>query len=144
MGQLSYPFGLDPIPGYRFIVFFNGLLMGFQKVSGISREVETEIYQEGGLNTRVHVFPKACAGEHLLCLEKGTYSGIEHPFSLVGIAFDGILNLTVMDNLGRPLKSYFFTGLIIKKWEIGDLSAEQNSILIDRFEISYEDFQVVM
>ena len=50
----------------------------------------------------------------------------------------------VMDNLGNPLKSYSFTGLLVKKWEVGELSAEQNSILIDSFEVCYEDFFVVM
>lgn len=144
MGQLSFPSGMEPIPGYRFIVFLDGILMGFRKFSGIVREVETETYQEGGLNTSVHVFPKACTAEHIITLEKGTYGGIQHSFSRVGQRLDGVLNLVIMDNLGLPLKSYVLTGLIIKKWEIGELSAENNDIVIDRFEISYEDFQVVI
>ena len=143
MGQLSLPF-IEPIPGYRFIVFLNGLILGFQKVSGLNREVETEVYHEGGLNTKVHVFPKACGGEQVLRMEKGTYGGVEHPFSLVGERLDGALNLIVMDNFGVPLKSYLFMGLIVKKWEVGELSAEQNGLLIDRFEVSYEEFEVVL
>lgn len=74
MEQLSLPF-TDPIPGYRFIVFLNSIIMGFQKVSGISREVETETYHEGGLNTSVHIFPKYCSGERILRMEKGVCRG---------------------------------------------------------------------
>ena len=75
-------------------------------------------------------------------MEKGTCKGIEHPFCLVGERLEGPLNLIVMDNQGNPLKSYLFSGLILKTWEVGELSAEQNSILTDRFEVSYEDFEV--
>lgn len=142
MGQLSLPI-MDPIPGYRFIVFLNSIIMGFQKVSGISRQVETEIYHEGGLNTGVHIFPKYCGGERILRMEKGVCIGVEHPFSLIGMRLEGPLNLIVMDNLGIPLKSYLFTGLMLKSWEVGELSAEQNSILTNRFEVSYENFAVI-
>lgn len=67
MGQALLPI-IDPIPGYRFTVFLNGMIMGFQKVSGVGREVETEVYHEGGLNTRVHVFPKYCNKEKTLLM----------------------------------------------------------------------------
>ena len=127
MEQLSLPV-MDPIPGYRFIVFLGNIIMGFQKVSGISREVEPEAYHEGGLNTSVHIFPKYCSSERILRMEKGVCKGLEHPFSLTGVRLEGPLNLIVMDN----------TGLILKSWEVGELSAEQNSILTNSFAVSYE------
>ena len=143
MEQLSLPV-MDPIPGYRFIVFLNSIIMGFQKVSGISRGVETETYHEGGLNTSVHIFPKYCSEERILRMEKGVCRGLEHPFCLTGMRLEGPLNLIVMDHSGIPLKSYLFTGLLLKAWEVGELSAEQNSILTNRFEVSYEDFAVIV
>ncbi len=142
MTQMLFPQS-DPIPGYRFIVYLNDHILGFQKVTGIDREIETEVYHEGGLNTSVYVFPKTCGGERTLRMEKGAYGGVEHLFCLVGERLDGVLNLVVMDHRGNPLKNYVFTGLLVKKWEVGDLSAEQNGILIDRFEVCYEDFYVV-
>ncbi len=142
MTQMSFPLG-DPIPGYRFAVYLNGFIMGFQKVTGRGREIETEVYHEGGLNTVLHVFPKAFGGERVLRMEKGAFSGGEHLFSMVGERLDGALNLVVTDNMGNPLKSYMFTGLLVKKWEAGDLSAEQNSVLIEHFEVCYQDFFVV-
>ncbi len=142
MAQMSFPLK-SPVPGYRFEVFLNGLIMGFQKVTGMSRSIETEVYHEGGLNTEVHIFPKAFSGERVLRMEKGTYSGEGHIFCLPGERLEGVLNLVVMDSQGNTLKSYIFTGLLVKKWEVGELSAEQNSILIDSFEVCYEDFLVV-
>ncbi len=142
MRQWSLPV-VDPIPGYRFVVFMNDIIMGFQKVSGIRRQVETEIYHEGGWNTSVHVFPKYCTQERILSMEKGVCRGAEHLFCMAGCRIEGPLQLSVMDGLGIPLKSYLFTGLVLKCFEVGELSAEQNGILTNRFEISYEDFGVV-
>lgn len=142
MAQMSSP-RKNPVPGYRFAVFLDNLIMGFQKVTGMSREIETEVYREGGLNTEVHIFPKAFGGERVLRMEKGAYSGEEHIFCVPGEKLDKVLNLVVMDGLGNALKSYIFTGLLVKKWEVGELSAEQNSILIDSFEVCYEDFFAV-
>lgn len=134
----------DPLQGYRFVVYLNEVMLGFQKVSGISREVETEIYKEGGLNSRVHILPKCCEAERKLQLEKGSYKGMGHPFYLVGEQIVGGLNLFVMDAQGKPAKNYVFTGLTVKKWEVGAMSAEENTLLIDRFEVSYEDFEVIV
>lgn len=141
MGQSLLPV-TDPIPGYRFNVFLNDMIMGFQRVSGIGSEMETEVYHEGGMNTGVHVFPKAFTKERTLRLEKGTCRGEGHLFCRVGARLEGPLNLVVMDNQGNPLKSYLFTGLVVKAWEVGELSAEQSGILTDRFEVSYESFVV--
>lgn len=123
MGQLSLPF-TEIIPGYRFVVSLGGLLLGFRKISGISREIETETYREGGLNTRVHVFPKYCGGERVLRMEKGVSGGVGHPFYMVGERIADALSLIVMDNLGLPLKSYLFTGLIVK---VGGQRAERGA-----------------
>ena len=99
MGQSLLPV-TDPIPGYRFNVFLNDMIMGFQKVSGIGSEMETEVYREGGLNTGVHVFPKAFEKERTLRLEKGTCRGEGHLFCRVGARLEGPLNLVVMDHQG--------------------------------------------
>ncbi len=141
MAQQSFPGSLDPLPGYRFIVSLNNVLMGFQKISGIRKQVEMESYQEGGLNQWPHVFPKSCGGEQTLCLEKGIYAGQINPLCLVGQEIAGALSVIATDNHGKPLKTYLFMGLIVKAWEIGEMSADQNGVLIDRFEVSYEFFQ---
>ncbi len=142
MGQLSLPLA-DPLPGYRFHVYLNETVLGFQKVTGISREIETEVYREGGLNTMVHVFPKCCGGERVLRMERGAYGGVSHPFCAVGERMEGNLNLMVLDGMGSPVKKYLFTGLLVKCWEVGELSAEQNILLIDCFEVCYEDFELL-
>lgn len=143
MSKKSFPSSTDPLPGYRFIVSLNNILMGFQKITGMKSQIETETIREGGLNTRVHVLPKSCSAEQILRLEKGIYAGQINPLCLVGQKIPGVLNVMVMDNQRKPLKTYLFTELIVKSWEVGEMSADQNGILVDHFEISYEDFQMV-
>lgn len=135
----------SPLPGYRFIIFLEGRTMGFRKVSGVSRQIETETYQEGGLNNMVHIFPKASAQECALHLEKGVYmNSTFHPFYLVGERINENLHLFVMNNAGLPMKSYVFSGITIKKWEVGDMDAQDSSLLIDSFELSYEEMDILM
>ena len=48
---------MDPLAAYTFRVWLGEDEYGFSKVSGLSRESEAVVYQEGGLNNRVHVLP---------------------------------------------------------------------------------------
>lgn len=131
----------EVLPGYRFLVFINNNVMGFQSISGISYEIETKTYQEGGLNYMVHTFPGAVTQQRSLQLEKGCYMGMNHPFYLVGESI-GQLSLMVLNRFSLPGKFYDFTGITVKKWEAGTFHAENNALLVDKFEIAYEDFDV--
>lgn len=131
------PFHL--LTNYRFIVLCNDIMMGFNKISGISRHIGVETYQEGGLNTTIHAFPKAVDSEHTLTLEKGCYMGISHPFYLVGERINS-MRIEVINSIGIPMKSYQFSGVFVKSWETGELNAQTNSLLIDKFELAYEYF----
>lgn len=132
---------IKPVTAYRFCIIVNGVNMGFRMVSGIAREAGIETYQEGGLNDRVHIFPKP-GGEAGLSLEKGVYYGDRLPFYLVGERLDS-LYLSVLSNEGKPLKSYMFSGVLVRRWEVGEMSAENSGVLIERFEVSYEEFYLV-
>lgn len=49
----------DPYMAFNFIVEIEGLTVGgFSEVTGLSSRIEMETYIEGGVNHRVHQFPK--------------------------------------------------------------------------------------
>lgn len=131
---------MDPLAAYTFRVWLGQEEYGFSKVSGLSREAEASVYQEGGLNDRVHVLPGAVKAPGLLRLERGAYAGKEFPFYLAGEKLSETLRITVRPpGSGKEKgKVYALTGLLVKKWEVGELDAQQNSLLIDRFELNYE------
>jgi phage tail-like protein len=48
----------DPYLGYRFLVEIDSLIVaGFSEVTGLEMQLQTEDYQEGGVNTYTHKLP---------------------------------------------------------------------------------------
>lgn len=133
-----------PLLSYNFHVFIDKAEFGFSKVSGLQRTSEPVTYQEGGLNDRVHVLPgpvKSCGALHL---ERGAYAGEYFPFYFVGERISCPLRLEIWNNANSRLggKVYTLVGLVVKKFEAGEMDALQNTLLIDRFDIDYEYMQI--
>ena len=136
---------MEPLAAYAFRVWAGKTEFGFSKVSGLARETETFTYQEGGLNDRVHVLRGAVKNADTLRLERGVYAGNDFPFYLVGERLKNTMRIEIWNpaNQVRSDKVYLLSGLIVKIWEVGELDALQNAVLIDRFELSYEYFTIV-
>lgn len=136
---------MDPLAAYQFRVRIGMLEFGFSRVSGLQREQDTFTYQEGGLNDRVHLLPAPAKNAGTLRLERGAYFGEYFPFYLVGERLEVPITVEVWAERPQPLpaKIYTLTGVVIRKWEVGDLDALQNALLIDRFELGYEYLAVV-
>lgn len=113
-------------------------------MSGLGREAETTVYQEGGSNDRVHVLRAPTKTPGTLRMERGAYAGEFFPFYLAGERLFLPMRIEVRSPEGVQLlgKFYTVTGLVVKKWEAGELDALQNTILIDRFELQYEHLLV--
>lgn len=131
---------MDPLEAYAFHVRLGVLEFGFSKASGLGRESESVIYQEGGLNDRVHVLRAPVKNCGVLRLERGAYAGEYFPFYLAGERLGVPMRIEVRPPGGAPLpgKCYTLTGLSVKKWEAGELDAVHSAVLIDRFELDYE------
>ncbi|MDR1753576.1 MAG: phage tail protein [Eubacterium sp.] len=134
---------LELLTGFRFIVSIGPLQMGFQQLSGISRQIELETYQEGGLNGFVHIFSKPISGAATLTMEKGVYPVAYNPFYMVGERLPYPLIVMLLTTDGIPGKTYTFNDCIIKKWQTGNFHATENKLIIDTFEVGYTDFFVV-
>ncbi len=131
---------MDPLAAYAFRIFLDAQEFGFSRVSGLGREVEAVVYQEGGLNDRVHVLRGAVKNCGTLRLERGAYAGEYFPFYLAGERLGVPMRIEVRPGGGGNLsgKIYTLAGLVVRKWEAGELDAVQSAILIDRFELDYE------
>lgn len=126
----------EVLAGCRFIAVCNNHKMGFKSVHGIQKKIPMEVYQEGGLNTVLHTFPKAVEEETLLQLTKGCCPGSSHPFYIVGEKLDSF-RIEVYDAKGTLSKAYEFNNVYVKSWEAGELDAQSDSLYIDKFELSY-------
>lgn len=136
----------DPLAAYTFHVWLGEQEFGFSQVSGLSREAEPVIYQEGGVNDRVHVLCGPVKSPGALSLRRGAYAGESFPFYLAGERLTEPLLIAVRAPAPQQTQGKFYmaTGLLVKKWEVGELDALQNTLLIDSFTLSYEHLDVTV
>lgn len=134
---------MNLLHAFRFGIKLNHQTLSFQEISGLSKEIEVETYQEGGRNDSVLLFPKKTTNAGSLTCKKGVYKGRNHPFYLVGEHIDN-LSIEVYDYDGLTVvKSYMVKDIIVCKWEVSSFHAQNNELLIDTFTLSYGEFYVV-
>ena len=133
----------------KFIVTIGPLLTSFSKVSGIGRSVEYETKEEGGRNDIIHVFRKNVQYQNnILRLEKGV--GRYNPLVL---AADGTIEMGVRIPLPGTIiilndnyqmsQMYTFDDIVILKWELSDLDAKGDEVILDRVEIMHSGLKMV-
>ncbi|GJL83493.1 MAG: hypothetical protein DHS20C01_31270 [marine bacterium B5-7] len=118
----------------------------FQSVSGLTGTMETETVKEGGENRFSHVLPVRSQYSDLV-LKRGVLkdSGIITwcREALESFSFQPITVLVhLLNDKHEPLITWNIVHAWPKKWSTADLNAEQNSILLETLELSYNFFTV--
>ena len=144
----------EPIIGMRFSVLFlaggvlpNPLDVRFQKVSGLSAEVETETVQEGGQNLYTQKLPKGIRYNNLV-LERGmvVVSPLNLEFnasmSLFKFSTSNVL-ITLLGENKLPLAAWLFLKAFPVKWSTSDLTATDAALVIDTLELAYTRMQIL-
>ncbi len=149
----------DAVPelSHRFGVFFfagglipNPIDIRFQRVSGISTEVQLETINEGGQNLHAHRLPNR-VGYNNLVLERGyVASRIPSPLNLeFNLAFSRFkfypsnVLVTKFNEAGNPIGAWLFFKAYPVKWSMSDLDAQSNSVAVDTMELAYTRFQIM-
>jgi len=139
---------------FRFGVFFfaagvvpNPLDIRFQKVSGLSAEVNLESHTEGGQNLYTHRLPDRIDYSNLV-LQRGMVVG-----SPLNVEFNAALSLfkflpsnvivTLFSETSAPLAAWLFIRAYPVKWSTSDLDAESESVVIDTMELAYARMQAL-
>jgi phage tail-like protein len=148
------PFVGSPPLGFRFGVLFlalgilpNPIDILFQKVSGLGASVETIALEEGGQNIYVQQLPKRIQHEHLV-LERGMAVGsplvIEFNVAMSLFTFkpSNVL-VTLLDNTRIPIASWLCLKAYPVKWNVSDLDANSNTVVIEYMELAYQRLQVI-
>lgn len=119
----------------------------FQKVRGISAEVQTTQQPEGGQNLYTQRLPTGISYGNLV-LERGILTAPkldeEINETLATFKFKTSNVLVMLQNeQGKPVASWFFFKAYPVKWSTSDLDASQgNQIVIDTVELAYTSMQV--
>lgn len=142
----SYP----PVSFY-YQVSFNGvgdktIDTRFQSVSGLSAEVQTETYKEGGENRFEHILPVRSSYSNLT-LKRGLVKDSDL-IKWFTDTFDSMqvqpvtLDILLLNEEGDPLVSWNVVHAWPKKWSVSDLDAEKSAIAIETLELHYRTFSI--
>lgn len=139
---------------HRFGVYFfagglvpNPLDIYFQKVSGLSMNMETDSINEGGQNLYTHRIPKRVSYGNLV-LERGVaaISPLNIEFNVAFSQFKFLPSdvlITLFSENSVPVMGWMFSKAYPVKWSMSDLDADSNKLIIDSMELAYTRFQVI-
>jgi phage tail-like protein len=140
-----------PVVGFHFNVQFqlsgNLVNIGFQDVSGIGVDLETENITEGGENRFTYKLPIRASYPNLVLkralidnadLLKWCSNAIEN-LDIETIA----IVVSLLNEQHVPLKSYAFINAYPLKWSVSNFNAETSSVVIETLELYYQFYRIL-
>ncbi|HPF10741.1 MAG TPA: phage tail protein [Flavobacteriaceae bacterium] len=141
-----------PPVSFHFKVEFSGISsqesdVQFQSVSGLSVDIETEEFAEGGENRFKHKFPVRTKFPNLV-LKRGMVTDSKLidwcRDAIEGFQFQPIdLTVKLLNEEHEPLITWNVVHAYPVKWNVSDLNAEENKIAIETIELAYNYFTLV-
>lgn len=118
----------------------------FQSVSGLSVEYDMEEFKEGGENRFTHKLPVRTKYADLV-LKRGMLTDSEVTKWFLAAFRDrdfkpSDISIILMNEQGEPLRTWNVVHAIPKKWLVTDLSANDNTIVVETLELMYRYFTV--
>lgn len=141
-----------PPVGFHFKVEFTGINTKsqdheFQSVSGLSVDIETEEFTEGGENRFKHKFPVRTKFPNLV-LKRGLFKDSELikwcRDAIEDFQFDPIdLTVKLLNEEHEPLMTWNVVHAYPVKWSVSDFNAEENGIVVETVELAYNYFKTI-
>jgi len=117
----------------------------FTEVTGLSAEVETLTYSEGGMNEFQHKLPTRVKYPNLV-LKRGmtTKSDLQKWFQKSHIKAERTgIRLSMLDQEGTRIRTWSFVNAFPIKWTGPNFNATQSTLAIEAIEISHEGIEDV-
>jgi phage tail-like protein len=132
----------DPYLPFRFGVFVGSRpIAGFSEVTGLTMEVETEEYQEGGLNSHTHKLPVRVT-QSTVTLRHGLGDSPllyawTHP-SVYGKFVRLPISVLMHDHEGEPTWGWTLSDAYPVRWTGPELQADGNTVAMESLELAHE------
>lgn len=138
-------FSSDPLQAFKFRVNISGIpsSIGFKSVGGLSREVEVVEYLEN-MYDYTHKLPgRETVGE--ITFERGMYADrtLENAYKTLfknSTAKRRDVTINVCDRWGTIRRTFRLAECWFSKFEVADLDAESNDVLIETLTMQFENF----
>lgn len=134
--------GHDPFMAYNFAVEIGGVVVGgFSEVSGLSSEINLESYEEGGLNSYVHQFPKHTTYPNLV-LSRGLIN-IDLFFIWYHATSQGLIQqlngtILLLNDRQTPVVWWTFKKAYPVSWQGPQLNASDDSVAVEKIELVHQ------
>lgn len=132
----------DPYLSFRFLVEIDDLIVGgFSEVSGLEVEVDTEDYQEGGVNDYVHKLLKGTKYPNLILKRGVTDSDVLwkwHQDVVNGKIERKSGRIILLDSEGNEKWIWTFEDIHPIKWTGPDFKADNNAVSIETLELVHK------
>jgi len=144
--------GYYPPIGFHFKVEFSGISNKehdhqFQSVSGLSVDLETEEIAEGGENRYKHKIPVRTKYPNLvlkrgLLIDSGVITWCRK--ALEDFVIEPVdITVNLLGNHHTALQTWSISRAYPVKWNVADFNAEENKIVIETLELSYNYFKIL-
>lgn len=141
-----------PPVSFYYQVFFTGIIEDtidtrFQSVSGLSAEIQTESYPEGGENRFNHVLPVRTRYSDLV-LKRGLVKD-SRLLQWFSDTFDSMqvrsvtIDIQLLNEESEPLMNWNVEHAWPKRWSISEFHAQENAIAIETLELHYRSFSII-
>jgi phage tail-like protein len=137
----------DPVAELRFIVELQpDLSIGrFRECTGLSVEVETKDYMEGGSNEFVHKLPTRVKYPNIVLKR-----GVTHEEALLKWFLDSRsipqrrdMTITLLGPGTKPVRTWAFLNAYPVKWTGPNLNASSNQIAVETLEVVHNGMRLV-
>jgi phage tail-like protein len=142
-------FLFEPSPTSRFITTFifggipSPLDIAFQRISGLSRELDVTAYSQGGENaSNLYLANKVKHGT--LVLERGIM-----PITPLTLVFDQVMQgkrmiyadvvILLLNHMALPICSWTISNALPVRWQTAALDAAANTLSVNTLELRYQD-----
>jgi phage tail-like protein len=135
-----------PAPAVWFELDIQGKAVGyFTEVTGLSAEVETLTYSEGGMNEFQHKLPTRVKYPNLV-LKRGmtTKADLQRWFQKSHVQAERTtISLTMLDQEGETIRTWSFANAFPIKWTGPNFNAAQGQLAVEQIEIAHEGLEAV-
>jgi phage tail-like protein len=141
-GMLPRPETRDPFAAFNFLVEIEGVITGgFSEVTGLSAQVESFDYREGGVNEYVHKIPGPATYPSPLTLKRGMSISDAlwrwHEEARLGRVHRRSAVVMLLDGKRNPVWIWAFRDAYPVRWSGPELRAGTSAVAIEALELAH-------
>lgn len=139
---MSRSASVDPLQKFKFRITIPGLPsgVGFNKVSGLSHEVDVATYDEG-MYDYIHKLPGKEKVNEITC-ERGVFAddSLRNEFkqTLTNPSFRSTVMIEQLNRFGDVIHTYRLGEAWVSKWEGTDYDSTSSDVSIEKITIQFE------